>query len=86
MKFKLSPETLTQGRTTQMGLSEKAQNDTQRMAGDKIASFADQMKSGSAAGAQEWNKRFSMSNEGAAFNMAKMNGGQIPGTDQEGAA
>ena len=27
------------------------------------------------------NQRFSMSNEGAAFNMAKMNGGQMPGTE-----
>ena len=86
MKFKLSSETLTQGRTTQIDQSEKAQNDTQRMAGDKLANFADQMKSGKQSGAQEWNKRFSMSNEGAAFNMAKMNGGKIPGPETGGQA
>ena len=81
MRFKLSPETVNQGRDAQVGKSAKAQNETQRMAGDKLADFADAMKSGKLKGREEWNQRFSMSNEGAAFNMAKMNGGQMPGTE-----
>ena len=85
MRFKLSPETVNQGRDTQINKSARGQNETQRMAGDKIASFADQMKGGKDTGdAAEWNKRFSMSNEGAAFNMAKMNGGVMPGTEDGG--
>ena len=46
MRFKLSPETINQGRDTQIGKSAKAQNDRQRMAGEKIADFAEAVKSG----------------------------------------
>ena len=85
MRFNLSRETLAQGRASQERQISTPDNQVSRMAGDKIASFADNMKSGNDPDAQEWNNRFSQSNEGAAFNIAKMNGGQIPEEGQANA-
>ena len=79
MRFKLSPETINQGRDTQIEISQSSKRQAAD-AGEKIADFAEAVKSGQMKG-REWNQRFSMSNEGAAFNMAKMNGGQMPGTE-----
>ena len=84
MKFKLSPETLAQGRDTQVRTQATPENQSSRMAGDRIADFKSIMQQGGDRDSNEWNSRFSQSNEGAAFNIAKMNGGQIP--DQGGQA
>lgn len=78
MKFKLSPETLSQGRDSQARSQATPENQGSRMAGDRIADFRAMMKQGGDNDSNEWNNRFSQSNEGAAFNIAKMNGGQIP--------
>ena len=50
-----------------------------RMAGQVGERLLDYLNdSDEAARTDEWNEMFAMSNEGAAFNQAKMNGGQLP--------
>ena len=81
MKFTLSPETISKGLDSRERNAANPNTTSNRMAGDRIADFRAMMKQGNAE-SNEWNNRFSQSNEGAAFNIAKMNGGQIP--DQGG--
>ena len=84
MKFALSEQTLSRGRENQQA-QQDVPSQQNRMAGDRMRDFAERMKHADKdKEAQDWNSRFSMSNEGAAFNMAKMNGGQMPGTEGEG--
>ena len=83
MKFQLSPETLAEGRNSQVRTQATPDNQGSRMAGDRMADFKSIMQQGGDRDSNEWSNRFSQSNEGAAFNIAKMNGGQIP---EEGGA
>ena len=93
MKFNYSRNTVAMGREGQMRDQDKAPvlatadgvdkvREPMRKAGDRLAKFNSFMDDAdSAQNNQDWNNKFKLSNEGAAFNMAKMNGGQLP---QEG--
>ena len=93
MRFNYSKNTLNQGVANQMRTQEvpstfgstngAVEEPRSRMAGDRIADiknakgetkFREDMAS--------WNQKFSMSNEGAAFNQAKMNGGQLQSEEE----
>ena len=60
--------------------STELDDSTDRKAGQVMTRFMEYMNNPEEQmRTDEWNGRFSQSNEGAAFNMAKMNGGQLPG-------
>ena len=57
---------------------------TDRKAGQVMTRFMEYMNNPEEqARTDGWNERFGVSNEGAAFNMAKMNGGQLPGEGEQ---
>ena len=66
-------------------VTQKAELDdsNSRMAGQVMTRFMEYMNNPQEQmRTDDWNARFSMSNEGAAFNMAKMNGGMLPDENQ----
>jgi len=93
MKFNYSQGTIDQGRHNQLRTQEVpasfgsangvVEEPRRRMAGDKMAEFKNQSQgSDFRENMEQWNSQFSMSNEGAVFNQAKMNGGQLPGEEE----
>ena len=94
MKFNYSQGTLDQGRQNQLRTQEVpssfgssngvVEEPRRRMAGDKMAEFKNESQGSEfREDMNKWNSQFSMSNEGAVFNQAKMNGGQLPGEEEQ---
>lgn len=94
MRFNYSNNTVNQGRANQIRTQEvpstfgstngAVEEPRSRMAGDRIADIKNNQKENEMRdNMAEWNNKFSMSNEGAVFNQAKMNGGQLPGTEEQ---
>ena len=88
MRFNYSEGTIGQGRHNQMRTQDVpssfgtsngvVEEPRRRMAGDKMAEFNEKSQGNSfRENMEQWNSQFSMSNEGAVFNQAKMNGGQL---------